>query len=43
MGPAEERDQLIRWAAAKGEDGLSEYRQAKNTKSIDGIPVEVSG
>lgn len=43
MGAPEERDQLIRWAAAKGEDGLAEFRRVKNTESIDGIPVEVSG
>jgi hypothetical protein len=43
MGPAEDRDQLIRWAANKGEDGLAEYRRENNTTSIDGIPVEVAG
>lgn len=34
-----ERDQLIRWAEAKGEEGLVEYRQLKNTRSIDGFPT----
>jgi hypothetical protein len=41
MGAPEERDQLSRWAAAKGEEGLTKYRKEKNTVSIDGIPVEV--
>ena len=39
----EERDQLARWAEAKGEDGLAAYRLEKNTTSIDGIPVDVAG
>jgi len=34
-----ERDTLTRWAAAKGDDGLREYWQAKNTVSIDGFPT----
>lgn len=42
MGEPEERDQLIRWAEAKGPDGLAQYRQEKNTMSIDGTPIEVS-
>ena len=36
---AAERDTLTRWAAAKGEDGLREYRRTKNTVSIDGFPT----
>lgn len=32
-----ERDNLNKWAAAKGEDGLIAYRQEKNTHSIDGL------
>ncbi|MDH3206065.1 MAG: pyridoxamine 5'-phosphate oxidase family protein [Gemmatimonadota bacterium] len=43
LGGAEERDQLTRWAEAKGEDGLHAYRLEKNTRSIDGIAVEVAG
>jgi len=42
MDAPEDRDQLTRWAAAKGEEGLAEFRQEKNTESIDGISVEVS-
>ena len=34
-----ERDTLTRWAAAKGESGLREYRSAKNIVSIDGFPT----
>jgi hypothetical protein len=34
-----ERDQLIRWAAVKGEAALEEYRLQKNTRSIDGLPT----
>ncbi len=33
----DQRDTLIRWADAKGEDGLVEYRQQKNKGSIDGL------
>jgi len=31
-----ERDQLTRWAEAKGEAALQEYRREKNTRSLDG-------
>lgn len=34
-----ERATLTRWAAAKGEDGLTEYRRAKNAVSIDELPT----
>ena len=34
-----ERITLTRWAEAKGEAGLEEYRQKKNTRSIDGLPT----
>jgi hypothetical protein len=34
-----ERDTLTRWAAARGDDGLREYRRTKNTASIDGFPT----
>jgi len=33
-----DRDRLLRWAQAKGDDGLAEYRASKNAQSIDGIP-----
>lgn len=34
-----ERDNLIRWAEHKGEDGLAAYRREKNTVSLDGLPI----
>jgi hypothetical protein len=34
----EQRIQLTKWAAGKGESGLLEYQRAKNAKSIDGLP-----
>lgn len=36
---AGERDTLIRWAEAKGADGLEVYRAEKNARSIDGLPT----
>lgn len=33
-----ERDQLLRWAQAKGEDGIAEYLAERNGESIDGLP-----
>jgi hypothetical protein len=33
------RDNLDRWAAGKGPERLSEYRSAKNRRSIDGLPA----
>jgi Pyridoxamine 5'-phosphate oxidase len=36
---AGERDTLRRWASAKGEAGLHEYRLGHNRKSIDGLPT----
>jgi hypothetical protein len=33
-----DRDTLIRWAESKGQDGLTQYRQAKNAQSLDGLP-----
>jgi hypothetical protein len=33
-----QRDTLVRWAEAKG-DALPAYRQAKNARSIDGLPT----
>ena len=32
-----DRDRLLDWARAKGDDGLVEYRASKNALSIDGI------
>jgi hypothetical protein len=34
-----DREQLTRWAVAKGEDGLNEYRRQKNAVSLDGFPT----
>jgi hypothetical protein len=33
-----DRERLLDWARAKGDDGLNEYRASKNMLSIDGIP-----
>ena len=35
----DERPSLVRWAEAKGEQGLEAYRRAENTVSIDGLPT----
>ncbi len=37
----EERKTIIDWAQKKGEQGLFEYWQAKNLKSIDGLPTKL--
>lgn len=34
-----ERPTLVRWAEAKGPDGLAAYRAEKNARSIDGLPA----
>jgi hypothetical protein len=39
LGYRADRDTLARWAAAKGEAGLAEYRAQKNARSIDGLPA----
>jgi hypothetical protein len=33
-----ERERLIDWATAKGDDGLAAYWESKNAESIDGLP-----
>jgi hypothetical protein len=33
-----DRHTLMRWSESKGEDGLTHYRQAKNARSLDGLP-----
>jgi hypothetical protein len=38
---AGERPTLTRWAEAKGEAGLAEYRREKNQFSIDGFPTGI--
>ncbi|MBT6145848.1 MAG: pyridoxamine 5'-phosphate oxidase family protein [Gemmatimonadetes bacterium] len=34
-----ERDTLTKWAQAKGDAGLSDYRREKNSASLDGLPA----
>jgi hypothetical protein len=38
MDLVDDRDRLIEWAKAKGDDGLIEYRANKNAVSIDDLP-----
>ena len=38
-----DRDQLVRWATSRGEDGLDEYRRERNAVSLDGLPGLPSG
>ena len=38
MDQVSERDRLLDWERAKGEEALVEYRENKNAKSIDGLP-----
>lgn len=33
-----QRDRLVTWAVAKGEEGLVEYRSDRNRESVDGLP-----
>jgi hypothetical protein len=33
-----DRDRLLDWAQAKGDEGLVAYRESKNATSIDGRP-----
>lgn len=33
-----DRNTLTRWSESKGEDGLAQYRQTKNARSVDGLP-----
>ncbi|MCW3055151.1 MAG: pyridoxamine 5-phosphate oxidase-related FMN-binding protein [Chthonomonadales bacterium] len=37
----EERDLLVKWAENQGDEGLKEYRRAKNQNSIDGLPTDL--
>lgn len=36
-----DRPTLLDWASAKGEEGLRQYRQQKNQRSIDGLPTHL--
>ena len=38
MDLVEDRERLLDWARAKGDDGVAEYQQNKNAVSIDGLP-----
>ena len=35
---ADDRQTLVRWSEAKGPEKLAEYRQAKNARSVEGLP-----
>jgi hypothetical protein len=37
-----QRQTLVNWADKKGEQGVKEYQQQKNTISIDGLPTPLS-
>lgn len=39
MEYVEPRDTLLRWAEAKGDEGLEQYRAEKNRLSLDGLPA----
>lgn len=41
MDTVQQRDQLVRWAEAKG-DALPAYRREKNARSIDGLPAPLA-
>ena len=38
---AGDRNQLIKWAEKKGEDGIENYWREKNQTSIDGLPTNI--
>jgi hypothetical protein len=38
MDLVSDRDRLLDWASAKGDDGLADYRASKNARSIDDLP-----
>jgi len=42
MELAGQRETLTRWAEAKGEDGLVDYRAEKNRISLDGLPTALA-
>ena len=39
VADGQQRPTLLRWAEAKGEDGLERYRREKNARSLDGLPA----
>jgi hypothetical protein len=38
---AQDRDALVHWAAAKGEEGIRRYWAEKNAVSLDGLPTRI--
>jgi hypothetical protein len=36
-----QRDTLLRWAENRGPQGLAEYREKKNVRSVDGLPAPI--
>ncbi|MFK8018952.1 MAG: pyridoxamine 5'-phosphate oxidase family protein [Pseudomonadales bacterium] len=36
-----ERDNMSKWASAKGEQGIKDYWAAKNQSSLDGLPTKI--
>ena len=38
----EDRETLTRWATSKGEEGLVDYRDTNNRKSLDGLPTPLT-
>lgn len=36
-----ERENISKWAVAKGEQGIQEYWEAKNQSSLDGLPTDI--
>ncbi len=36
-----QRENLLAWARAKGDQGLDHYRRSKNVRSIDGLPSDL--
>ena len=39
----EERDNMEKWIAAKGDDGIENYWRERNQVSIDGLPTKILG
>jgi len=37
-----DRETLTRWATSKGEEGLADYRNANNSKSLDGLSTPLA-
>ena len=42
MNYQEDRDILTKWADTKGEAGIENYQQTRNTLSIDGYATDIS-